>query len=98
MGHLIPAGSGFHIHKEVDVELTVEEPEPIIEADEAPGDEGDEIIESSSDDASGFFHSPLRASRLSSAPSTRCFAARVAPTYSRRVLSSFALRLRCSLR
>jgi DNA-directed RNA polymerase subunit beta' len=30
MGHLIPAGSGFHCHREVEFEFTVEEPEPII--------------------------------------------------------------------
>jgi len=30
MGHLIPAGSGFHCHREAEFEFTVEEPEPII--------------------------------------------------------------------
>ena len=30
MGHLIPAGSGFHCHREATFEFTVEEPEPII--------------------------------------------------------------------
>jgi DNA-directed RNA polymerase subunit beta' len=30
MGHLIPAGSGFHKHKDIEVELTVDEPEPVI--------------------------------------------------------------------
>jgi DNA-directed RNA polymerase subunit beta' len=34
MGHLIPAGTGFTRHREVDVEFTVEEPEPIFVADE----------------------------------------------------------------
>jgi len=41
MGHLIPAGSGFHIHKDVEVELTVDEPEPVVVAapEEAPGED-----------------------------------------------------------
>jgi DNA-directed RNA polymerase subunit beta' len=30
MGHLIPAGSGFHTHRDVSIEFTVEEPEPVI--------------------------------------------------------------------
>ena len=30
MGHLIPAGTGFHTHKDVSIEFTVEEPEPVI--------------------------------------------------------------------
>ncbi len=30
MGHLIPAGSGFHCHRDATFEFTVEEPEPII--------------------------------------------------------------------
>jgi DNA-directed RNA polymerase subunit beta' len=34
MGHLIPAGTGFVRHREVDVEFTVEEPEPIFVAEE----------------------------------------------------------------
>ena len=34
MGHLIPAGTGFNRHREVDLEFTVEEPEPIFVADE----------------------------------------------------------------
>jgi DNA-directed RNA polymerase subunit beta' len=29
MGHLIPAGSGFDCHRDIDVEFTVEEPEPV---------------------------------------------------------------------
>ncbi len=29
MGHLIPAGTGFDSHREVDIEFTVEEPEPV---------------------------------------------------------------------
>jgi len=29
MGHLIPAGTGFHQHRDVQIEFTVEEPEPI---------------------------------------------------------------------
>jgi DNA-directed RNA polymerase subunit beta' len=34
MGHLIPAGTGFDTHRNVDIEFTVEEPEPQVE--EAP--------------------------------------------------------------
>jgi DNA-directed RNA polymerase subunit beta' len=34
MGHLIPAGTGFVRHREVDVEFTVEEPEPIFVSDQ----------------------------------------------------------------
>jgi DNA-directed RNA polymerase subunit beta' len=30
MGHLIPAGTGFHCHRDATFEFTVEEPEPII--------------------------------------------------------------------
>ena len=29
MGHLIPAGTGFHTHRDTEIEFTVEEPEPI---------------------------------------------------------------------
>jgi DNA-directed RNA polymerase subunit beta' len=43
MGHLIPAGTGFVRHREVDVEFTVEEPEPIFVADpDADASEDDE--------------------------------------------------------
>ena len=38
MGHLIPAGTGFHSHRSVDIEFTVEEPEPIVK--EVEGQEG----------------------------------------------------------
>lgn len=31
MGHLIPAGTGFHQHRDTQIEFTVEEPEPIKE-------------------------------------------------------------------
>ncbi len=31
MGHLIPAGTGFHQHRDTDIEFTVEEPEPVKE-------------------------------------------------------------------
>ena len=31
MGHLIPAGTGFHQHRDTQIEFTVEEPEPIVE-------------------------------------------------------------------
>ncbi len=34
MGHLIPAGTGFDTHRDVEIEFTVEEPEPQVE--EAP--------------------------------------------------------------
>ena len=34
MGHLIPAGTGFDTHRDIDIEFTVEEPEPQVE--EAP--------------------------------------------------------------
>ena len=38
MGHLIPAGTGFHQHRDTEIEFTVEEPEP--KQDEpAEGDE-----------------------------------------------------------
>ena len=40
MGHLIPAGSGFDAHREVEVEFTVEEPEPIFQAPEVEEEEG----------------------------------------------------------
>ena len=30
MGHLIPAGTGFHCHRDAEFEFTVEEPEPIV--------------------------------------------------------------------
>ena len=42
MGHLIPAGTGFNRHREVDVEFTVEEPEPIFVAPESDLIEEDE--------------------------------------------------------
>ena len=34
MGHLIPAGTGFDTHRDVDIEFTVEEPEPQVEEEE----------------------------------------------------------------
>ncbi|MGJ8676568.1 MAG: DNA-directed RNA polymerase subunit beta' [Akkermansiaceae bacterium] len=40
MGHLIPAGTGFHTHRDTEIEFTVEEPEPIVV-------ESEEIIEES---------------------------------------------------
>ncbi|MCB1131875.1 MAG: hypothetical protein KDN05_12145, partial [Verrucomicrobiae bacterium] len=42
MGHLIPAGTGFNNHREVEFEFTVEEPEPIVHVEETPedGEEG----------------------------------------------------------
>jgi DNA-directed RNA polymerase subunit beta' len=49
MGHLIPAGTGFQTHRSVDIELTVEEPEPIIEEPEPDIGEGDGIVESEAD-------------------------------------------------
>jgi len=39
MGHLIPAGSGFHRHRDVEIEFTVEEPEPIVELVDENDDE-----------------------------------------------------------
>ena len=42
MGHLIPAGTGFTRHREVDVEFTVEEPEPIFVPAEDEGNDDDE--------------------------------------------------------
>ena len=42
MGHLIPAGTGFTRHREVDVEFTVEEPEPIFVATEDDNADDDE--------------------------------------------------------
>ena len=41
LGHLIPAGTGFPVHKSSDFEMTVEEPEPVREEPETP--EGEEI-------------------------------------------------------
>jgi len=40
LGHLIPAGTGFPVHKNSDFEMTVEEPEPVVEEKE---DEGGDI-------------------------------------------------------
>ncbi|MES2996310.1 MAG: DNA-directed RNA polymerase subunit beta' [Verrucomicrobiota bacterium] len=34
MGHLIPAGTGFPIHRDSEFEFTVEEPEPIVQTEE----------------------------------------------------------------
>ena len=34
LGHLIPAGTGFPVHKNSDFDMTVEEPEPIVEVEE----------------------------------------------------------------
>ncbi len=46
MGHLIPAGTGFDVHRDSDFEFTVEEPEPIVAThdsdEEAPGPLADE--------------------------------------------------------
>ena len=43
MGHLIPAGTGFHHHRASEFEFTVEEPEPIIEVPEILDDEEDVV-------------------------------------------------------
>ncbi|MCE2959659.1 MAG: DNA-directed RNA polymerase subunit beta' [Akkermansiaceae bacterium] len=43
MGHLIPAGTGFHHHRDSEFEFTVEEPEPIVEAPEIFEDEEDVV-------------------------------------------------------
>jgi DNA-directed RNA polymerase subunit beta' len=42
MGHLIPAGTGFHKHRDTQIEFTVEEPEPI-----QPEVEDEDIIDDS---------------------------------------------------
>lgn len=41
MGHLIPAGTGFPTHRDVEFEFTVEEPEPILPVVETVEDEED---------------------------------------------------------
>ena len=41
MGHLIPAGTGFQSHRSVDIDFTVEEPEPIVTAPEGENPEGE---------------------------------------------------------
>jgi len=43
LGHLIPAGTGFPVHKSSDFEMTVEEPEPVAPEPEegAPDAEGE---------------------------------------------------------
>ena len=57
MGHLIPAGTGFHQHRDTQIEFTVEEPEPVKEepAEDAEGSvEGAEAplaVDSSSEEA-----------------------------------------------
>jgi DNA-directed RNA polymerase subunit beta' len=43
MGHLIPAGTGFHHHRDSEFEFTVEEPEPIVEEPEVFEDEEDVV-------------------------------------------------------
>jgi DNA-directed RNA polymerase subunit beta' len=43
MGHLIPAGTGFHHHRDSEFEFTVEEPEPVVEAPEIFEDEEDVV-------------------------------------------------------
>ena len=41
MGHLIPAGTGFPIHRDSEFEFTVEEPEPIVHTEESIEDQED---------------------------------------------------------
>jgi len=41
MGHLIPAGTGFPIHRDSEFEFTVEEPEPIVQTEESIEDQED---------------------------------------------------------
>jgi DNA-directed RNA polymerase subunit beta' len=41
MGHLIPAGTGFPIHRDSEFEFTVEEPEPIVHTAESIDDQED---------------------------------------------------------
>jgi DNA-directed RNA polymerase subunit beta' len=43
LGHLIPAGTGFPVHKNSDFEMTVEEPEPVVEKPE--GEDGEALPE-----------------------------------------------------
>jgi DNA-directed RNA polymerase subunit beta' len=43
LGHLIPAGTGFPVHKNSDFEMTVEEPEPVVEKPE--GEDGETLPE-----------------------------------------------------
>ena len=59
MGHLIPAGTGFHQHRDSDIEFTVEEPEPVKEEPEDGISDGEVIpsedapkAESSTEEAS----------------------------------------------
>ncbi|MGC6425492.1 MAG: DNA-directed RNA polymerase subunit beta' [Akkermansiaceae bacterium] len=42
MGHLIPAGTGFPTHKNSEFEMTVEEPEPVVEETEEEGETAEE--------------------------------------------------------
>ncbi|MGB2560284.1 MAG: DNA-directed RNA polymerase subunit beta', partial [Akkermansiaceae bacterium] len=49
MGHLIPAGTGFHQHRDVDIEFTVDEPEPVQE-EPAEGAENAEGAESGAEE------------------------------------------------
>ena len=43
MGHLIPAGTGFYQHRDVDIEFTVEEPEPKQDEFAEDGENGEGI-------------------------------------------------------
>lgn len=60
MGHLIPAGTGFHQHRDAEIEFTVEEPEPIKE-EPAEGEENAE----GTDGAPVEEEAPLQAAPLS---------------------------------
>ncbi len=41
MGHLIPAGTGFHQHRDTEIEFTVDEPEPVQEEPEEEIDDSE---------------------------------------------------------
>ena len=45
MGHLIPAGTGFHQHRDTQIEFTVEEPEPVKEEPAEGAEEGAKVEE-----------------------------------------------------
>ncbi len=48
MGHLIPAGTGFHQHRDTQIEFTVEEPEPV---KEEPAEGAEEVASAEEVDA-----------------------------------------------
>jgi len=50
LGHLIPAGTGFPIHKASDFDIMVEEPEPAVEAPEESIDDETTVISEATED------------------------------------------------